>query len=272
MKIIYSAGNLIGANLRLSEFLKHCNHEVKIAAYYKNHYCLDYIHWCLDALYLKNAPKNEDLGFHIPHTDNKKLSIIIDYIVDWNPDLIIVDYEPILATVSKVLNIPLLSCSPMHLLDGLDWNGIKNKTIFTKAKQNLKYFDHAFSKFIYSPFYLLNNCMQISNEYQFIKPYNKFVKIKNNFNLNAHISNGETNCVFNGLLNKDRLFIYNPNDDESKLNGFLINNFGCGINVGRINNNQNYLHREIERFNNMKINYSTNNLNCKYLHEVIECF
>ena len=61
MRILYSAGNRVGANSQLSRFLQHVGskHEVKIAAYLRSSESIPHIDWTLDALhYNKPATAN----------------------------------------------------------------------------------------------------------------------------------------------------------------------------------------------------------------------
>ena len=51
MKILFGAGNNLGSNIMVSRFIENTDHDIRVAAYYRNHEPLKSINWCLDALY-----------------------------------------------------------------------------------------------------------------------------------------------------------------------------------------------------------------------------
>ena len=127
MKILYGAGNTSGANLQLSRFLQHSSHEVKIAAYVRNHRYLDYINWSLDALQINNGYQQKKVNELFGHTGVPPISYyeaseMLDDLAEWNPDLVISDAELITAHIAETFEVPLWICSPLCLATGTEWD------------------------------------------------------------------------------------------------------------------------------------------------------
>src|SRR3972149_9410847 len=100
MKILIGANNFLSSNIMVSRIVDHLssNHEIRIAAYYRNHQYLQSIDWCLDALFTrkKRGISNyfeEKFGVSGPNIDHKLADLIINDLAEWNPDLVISDCE-----------------------------------------------------------------------------------------------------------------------------------------------------------------------------------
>ncbi|HVI41038.1 MAG TPA: hypothetical protein VM577_10280 [Anaerovoracaceae bacterium] len=187
MKIVYGAGNRIGGNQQLFRFLSHCSdHQIKIAAHIKSSESLSHIDWTLDALYHNLTPKQPQeliqLFGHsgLPKINLKEAEILIQEIDEFGPDLIISDGEPIVAHIAQALNIRLWYCSPLHLLDGIDWQrgDLRYLSLLENTKKFLSKLPPAEKKLIYSPFGDLINAPKLRPGYEWIQPYTYLIDKK----------------------------------------------------------------------------------------------
>ena len=82
MKILYGAGNFTGSNIAAARFIKNTEHEVRIAAHYKNHKYLESFDWCLDPLYKTKIGFLNYFTFHHgisgPHVNHEMADLIIN--------------------------------------------------------------------------------------------------------------------------------------------------------------------------------------------------
>lgn len=159
MKILYSADNRFGAAHQLKDFINATSHEVKVAAYPKSGRLLPFIDWNL------NAAKN-----NITQLQND--------IKDYYPDLVLIDAEPIIADIAFKLDIPILYCSSLHLLDGLVWKRgqrIGSSATIEELRRKLKTLPPSFDTLIYSPFGDLSIHPEIQDGFEWIQPYHIFV-------------------------------------------------------------------------------------------------
>lgn len=135
MKILYSAGNRVGADLLYNNFRSNYDGEIKLAAYVKSGISQDFIDWTLDAVYNTYTGCNRSklvnlLGRkNLPMMGYEQAVLLLKEIDLYGPDLVICDYEPIVSNMAAAMGIPLWYCSPVHLLDGVKWK-----------KGQLKYF------------------------------------------------------------------------------------------------------------------------------------
>lgn len=179
MKILYSAGNRVGADIQLRRFLDKNKHDVRIAAYLKSSYSLSHIDWVLDSLtnkYKKGTKKDlVDLLGHsgTPHVGIKEIEILLDEISDWEPDLVICDGEPIVSNIAYSLGLRLWYCSPLHLFDGIKWERgqLRYASLLAKTRQMLNRLPKAEKTFIYSPFGDIAFRPTIKPGYEWIQPY-----------------------------------------------------------------------------------------------------
>lgn len=155
MKIVYAADNRWGAAYQLKAFVENTSHEVKVAAYTKSGRLLSTIDWNLDA-----AKNNLD-----------KLQLDIER---YYPDFVLVDCEPIIANIAAKLDIPILYCSSLHLLDGLVWYRGQREYSNTIEQLRRKIYSMpaGITKLIYAPYGdLVNTSLQVNEGFEWIQPY-----------------------------------------------------------------------------------------------------
>jgi len=176
MRIIYVAGNRVGAGIQLSRFLNALpkEHEIKVAAYIKSSYDLPVIDWTLDALHynVKYNKSREILGPNTLGVNYKILLSLISDIERFEPDLIIIDDEITLSNIAKKLNIKLWYCSPILLFLGIEKDfklNYRSKLFY--LYKHLYSFPEADKVFIYSPFGDVNFRPHIKYGYNWISPY-----------------------------------------------------------------------------------------------------
>lgn len=157
MKIIYAIEDRVGAAIQLQQFVNNTLHEVKIAAYPSALIYINVIDWNLFATH-----KNNIMLLKLQHD-----------IENYYPDLVIVDGDSIVANIASHLEIPIIYCSPLHLLDGIVWK--KNQRSYVahleKIRQRLKKMPEGVCKFIYSPFGDLENAPELHDGFEWIQPY-----------------------------------------------------------------------------------------------------
>lgn len=182
MKIVYSCSNRIGAGIQLTRFLKHMTgsaHEVRIAGFRRSTEALTHIDWTLDALKHKYSIKDrqgliELFGYYgLPDVGFEELSILLEDISAYNPDLVICDSEPIVANIAKVLGFRLWYCSPLHLLDGIDWElgQMRYRAKLERYRKLLNKLPPAERVFVYSPFGDIEFGPALKDRYEWMCPY-----------------------------------------------------------------------------------------------------
>jgi hypothetical protein len=191
VKILYGIGKRVGAGIQASRILNNIsNHEVRFIGSNISFPYLKFVHWNVDSLTRMNKLEN------IP-----KYERLIDDIAIWNPDLIISDAEEISAKISKILNIPLWYCSPLHLEDGLEWaKGSKIiSDILIQDRAFLLNLPIANKIFIYSPFCSFNITPKCG--YEWVKPYYNICSETKDYNL-AVIPDKNRFIVLRKVFNK----------------------------------------------------------------------
>lgn len=179
MKIFYSAGNYQDINQQLSRWLLVNKHEVMIAAHLKSSESFLHVHWTLDALYNRLDNKNPQELFQLlghtgaPKVSAKQVEILLREIDDFGPDLIISNGEPVSAHLAKALSVKLWYCSPMHLLDGVEWErgDLKYLSLLANTKKYFNKLPQADKILVYSPFGDLLNSPALKSGYEWIQPY-----------------------------------------------------------------------------------------------------
>lgn len=308
MKIIYSAGNRIGANTQLSRFIDNIDktkHQVKTAAYLRSSYSLYTIDWILNAVH-KNTPKDlvKIFDIHSTRYHQNIINQLLNDVTKFNPDLIICDNEHILAYIAQEMNIPLWYCSPMLLAEGINWH-IKNKinySFFINLDQNDKFqiFPQAKKYLIYSPFCDLKipPDLKISRDddwspiykYNWVRPYyNKPINIHINENkrllelnkilkyidLNEYyFTDGNTDSIADLIYNKKKIIISpSVKNKESLLNAILLDRYKIGVDIGQVELMDRFSFEEIENAKSFKLNpIKLTNSKTKQLHEMINDF
>ncbi len=157
MKIIYAADDRLGAAYQVADFIANSFDEIKVAAYPKSGRFITHIDWNLDAI----------------KCDRKKIHLLQQDIKEYHPDLFIIDAEPIVATIASRMDLPIVYCSSLHLLDGLDWpRGSRNHSaVFTKIRQRLIKLPPGVVKFIYSPWNDFSNSFRTKDGFEWLQPY-----------------------------------------------------------------------------------------------------
>lgn len=262
MRILFGAGNFIGSNIMLSRFLHHAQeHEIRIAAHYRNHRYLNSIDWCLDALHIR-CEKNyfkDRYGIAGPPVNHDLTDMIISDLMEWEPELVISDCEFFTAMVAKVLEVPLWYCSPMLQMIGIEH---ERRAINTKIMDAIKVSIEALPKgekyFVYSPLCDVSARPILKPGYEWIRPYSVSPKefTSEDFNIsslqrlipeNSLVTTGETSFISDCLYSGKSLFISpNPSEIEQVLNAQLLQWYGVAINIGR-SLNMNFVQRQIER-------------------------
>lgn len=274
MKILYGAGNFIGSNIMASRFVQNSpSHDIRIAAYYRNHTYLHSINWCLDSLYhcIRVGERNyfeQKHGYPGPFVNHALADLIIEDLLSWKPELVISDCEFFTATVAKVLEIPLWYCSPMLQLIGMEREYKElNTKIFNKTKIYLKSLPKANEYFIYSSLCDISSRPILKKGFEWIRPYS----ISPDSNLlstekdsclpiilkaipdKAILSTGETSFVSDCIYSGKTVFISpNQTEPEQLLNAQLLQWYGVAKNIGR-SNNIDFVKRQVEEYKNLPI-------------------
>lgn len=278
MKILYGAGNINGSNLRLSHFLRHTHHNVRCGAFFKEHKYLNTIHWNLDALNTssnRTAKEVQEIT-GIPFKVNPStFYMMLDDISNWNPELVITDYEFITAYIAKILDIPMISCSPLHLIDGVQWKRGKKK-LFTSEYSRLESFKHSVEKLIYSPFGLLENAPELNDGFEWITPYpiQEFLYPRETFNIkkttelnDCSFNTGNSQNLYYDLMQGKKLCIADSQSNiEDRLNGIFVDSLGLGVSIGEGEKNHLYCMNKLQSLFNSNFEYNIVNEK-EFLHE-----
>lgn len=187
MKILYSAGNRIGANTQLQRFLTNLSdgHTVRIAAYLRSSRSFQHIHWTLDALQHNILPKKRSQELQqifghsgVPLVNMENATVFLSEVVEFEPDLIISDGEPISAHIAKALGVRLWYCSPLHLLDGIDWEKgqLRYLSLLENTRKMLSKLPEAENNFVYSPFGDIRFRPVLKSGYEWILPYHNSIE------------------------------------------------------------------------------------------------
>lgn len=161
MKILYSAGNRFGAGEELRRLLNDApGVTLKTAAYASPSSNIAYVDWTLDALHNPaESHDSYDLIYLFGHKGIPRISVpaaelLLEEISNYGPDLIICDGEPIVAHAAQTLNIKLWYASPLHLLNGIEWDfpTCHYKALLETTRKLLKRLPPSEETFIVSPF------------------------------------------------------------------------------------------------------------------------
>jgi hypothetical protein len=262
MKILFGAGNFIGSNIMLLRFLQHAQeHDIRIAAYYRNHKYLQNIDWCLDALKVKRKPNyfKYKHGIAGPPVDHFLADMIINDLLEWEPELVISDCEIFTAMIAKVLEIPLWYCSPMLQMIGIEHDRkALNTKIMDTTKVYLESLPQGDAYLVYSPLCDIAARPMLKCGYEWVRPYSiepneltsECFDISNLQRLipeNSLVTTGETSFVSDCLYTRKPFFVSpNPSEIEQVLNAQLLQWYGVAINIGR-SINMNFIKRQVER-------------------------
>jgi hypothetical protein len=198
VRILYGAGNRVGANSQLYRFLSALDkkHIVAVAAYSGSSFLYSKLNWSLDALHYNTIAKKSkrimDRVLNIKLLLNvENLKVLVKEIGEFEPDIIINDCEPITATIARSLNIKLWYCSPLHLLGGIVWekDQLKYRTPIIAARKLLNKLPDPDRCFIYSPFGDVRNRPILKSGFNWITPY--FFK--------SNVGNGGITAIINDM-------------------------------------------------------------------------
>ena len=262
MKILFGAGNFIGSNIMLSRFLQHAQgHDIRIAAHYRNNKYLRSVDWCIDALSVRGEVNyfKDKYGVAGPPVDHFLADMIINDLLEWEPELVISDCEFFTAMVAKVLEVPLWYCSPMLQITGIEHDKRElNTKIMDTYKLYLELLPHGDAYLVYSPLCDISARPILKKGFEWIRPYSSGPKELTTENIlieniqrlvppNSLVTTGETSfvadCLYSG---KSILISPNPSEIEQVLNAQLLQWYGVGINIGR-STNMNFIKRQVER-------------------------
>lgn len=185
MKIIYSAGNRVGANYQLQRFLENTEHEVAISAYVNSSITIKNVNWTLDSLFTNKASNTKMsklshlLGHKgVPTCNVYNAEVLISEIDAFEPDLIISDGEPFVAHIAKAMNIKLYYCSPLHMLDGIQWekSQLKYVSLLENTRKMLSKMPDPDNIYVYSTFGDINFRPSLRNGYEWITPYHQKIE------------------------------------------------------------------------------------------------
>ncbi len=309
MKIIYSAGNRIGANIQLARFLDNIDktkHEVKTAAYLKSSYSLPEIYWNLNAIY-KNYPTNDIKLYSLDNSKYKTevITQLLNDVADFNPDLIICDNEHIFSLIAKDMGVPLWYCSPMLLDEGIVWDSAKkiNYSYFIDLEGNDRraIFPEADKYLIYSPFCDLKKRPELYSyrdddwneicKFNWIRPY--YNKVSGNIFINEierllklnktlkyidlkeyYFTDGNTDNIADAIYGKKKIIVSpSVKNREAMLNAVILNKYKIGIDIGQVELMNQFCLNEIENAMSFKLKkIELQNSNSKQLHEIIDEF
>lgn len=276
MKILFGAGNWLNSNIQLNRILSYnSNHEIKIAAFYRNHKYLNCINWCLDPIFLNPTSKNrleiqtilnkENVpGFHY-----KPFELMFNEVADWQPDLIISDYDLVTSHIAEALKIPLWYCSSLLLNEALQWDKKFNDAGIHHFFKNLPIAD---KYLIYSPFGDIINCPAIKDEiidkFYWVQPYaeipDDIILISDEIRLNDNsfksiarmarnksifLTSGETSFIADSLYSGFNIIVSpDPNDSEQCLNADLVRFLQLGLNIGKAEIDLNYAKNKLDEY------------------------
>ncbi len=302
MKIVYSVGDRIGTNTQLIRFLENIDkrHEVKVAAYISSSQGVPHIDWTLDALHYNIlGTKNKKLLISlfkresVPSLNLKNASILVKEIGDFNPDLIISDFEPIVSYIAKLYNKKLWYCSSLHLLDGCEWDYDSFDYLYKidETKKLLKNMPVADKYYIYSSFGDIFFRPTLKSKYQWITPYYKhsenllkidntqrYNKIKYIFNyLNEYkedffITDGSTSNIADAFYSGKKIIVLPTlNNCENLINAILVKKYNIGTDLGQIELMDRFSVEQFEKSFEKKYNENYLSIqNYPQLHERVE--
>ena len=228
MKILYSAGNRSGASLLLKEFMDNCPFDLKVAGYDSSIINLD---WTLNAVRNKYSRLNHgefnsilDSSW-VPLMDTDIGKKLLDDVNDWDPDLVICDYEGFIANIASGLNKELWYSSPVHLLDGFSWpTGLfRYKSLLEVDRKTIAKYPKANRYYVNSPFSLLN--LPLKKGYEWLCPMGTNVSGTGDFGGICLINNPDRISILSKILNcvnGDLTMFGTDKYDLSHLDSYLL--------------------------------------------------
>lgn len=183
MKILYAASNNQNAKIQLSRFLRAVDgskHQIKIAAYKKSSPLNTNIDWTLDALLNIYRPNLLSL-------DNDNLSIYLEQIKNFAPDLIISDLEYFTSMVATDLDIAHWQCSSSMINFALNGRDKYNLGLFknfayplakdpSHTQRTVNIIDNSSINLVYSHYGDIENPPVLQAGFNWVRPYHKLSK------------------------------------------------------------------------------------------------
>lgn len=235
MRILYGAGNRVGANSQLYRFLKALGkeHTVSVAAWAGSSYLYSHLNWTLEALNnnIVAIKKRKIIDTVFGHTGAPRLNVdnlkvLLKEVEDFEPDLVISDCDLITANVAKSLDVKLWYCSPVHLLNGMVWekDQLRYKTSMIMARKTINKLPTPNRILVYSPFGDIKLRPELKLGFEWVRPY--YIENKTNKDGCIAIVNDSKRFpiltkILNGIFSNINLF--SPFKEEfSNLNTYLI--------------------------------------------------
>jgi len=179
VRILYSFGQWCsGSQIQFERFAKQSSDDIRVAGYIGSSKNLLHINWTLDAC-------NKDIKWHpirakkfFKHNGSPKIDLAVagqlrSDIEKFDPELIICDFEPIVAHIAYTLGIKTWYCSPVHLFDGIDWQqgDLKYSYQLNPFRKILNNLPPADKIFVASPFGDIESSPVLKSGYSWLKPY-----------------------------------------------------------------------------------------------------
>jgi hypothetical protein len=181
IKIVYAASRSPSAKLQLKRFLEAANgkYNIRVAAY-KDYSPNPNIDWTLD--YLLNPLDPDFIQY-----ETQAVEFYYHQIKSFNPDLIISDMELFTSYIANSLNIPIWQCSSSSIVYALTHKEKYDLSIYKenayllykghqKKQAIINLIEQADKNLIYSHFGDTINPPNISDKFQWIRPYYKIAK------------------------------------------------------------------------------------------------
>ena len=185
--------------------------------------------------------------------------MIINDLLEWEPELVISDCEFFTAIVAKVLEIPLWYCSPMLQMIGIEHERKElNTKIMDTTKRYIESLPLANAYLVYSPLCDISARPLLKHGYEWVRPYSTspvefttenfdISNLQRLVPINSLVTTGETSFVSDCLYTGKPFFVSpNPSEIEQVLNAQLLQWYGVANNIGR-SINMNFVKRQVER-------------------------
>lgn len=176
MKILYSAGARIGADKQLIKLLENLPNDciIKICSYLNSSKLLSKVDFLLDSIEKSVSifSNCDNKKIVLPTSKQKNFSLLLEEVEAFDPDLIICDYEVILAKIAKILKKELWYCSPLELFKGINWEHKKRLTANLEiVRKKIVNRPDGERNIIYSPFGDISFRPLIKKNYEWVTPY-----------------------------------------------------------------------------------------------------
>lgn len=161
MKLLYATGNRLGAGQALAAlWLANPQLDMRVAGYQNLSDAVCQFDWTLDPIE------------KYPHL----LDQITEDVLAWEPNMAIVDAEPIIASIAHKHDIPIVKCSSLHLLDGVKWKRGQQKytTTLESTRILLSKLPPAVASLVYAPYGFTG--AELKPGFEWIEPYVTEVK------------------------------------------------------------------------------------------------